>query len=318
MAKWSSAVLIPNQHSNTSPALAVIGGTLHLAYEGGDEHKIRLARFVDRQWTPPLNLGFVTYFSPALADPGVLLFKAWRTRDIMASFLRATGWSQPESRYGSTDDAPALARNDQGWHLVHRYLDSTTMNHIVIDGPPDFPPCVGGSLPGESSRAVGIGELNGRIYVVHSGKSSNNLYWTVCARGGGFYGDEQIPNQGSRDRAALASWGGVLHMVHPGDSSNDLWHSTYDPARAAGTQWSTNVKIGLQSGHAPALAAMPDGLHMVFKQGATLYHAAYNADGSPPGPGGTPPDPPGPPDPPDPPDPNDPHDPRKPRRPRDP
>src|SRR4030095_10720954 len=104
MAKWSSAVLIPNQRSNSSPALAVIGATLHLAYEAGDGHKIRLARFVDRIWSPPQNLGFETGYSPALAAPGVLLFKEWSGKNIMASFLGAAGWSRPEPRYGGTRD----------------------------------------------------------------------------------------------------------------------------------------------------------------------------------------------------------------------
>ena len=48
-------------------------------------------------------------------------------------------------------------------------------------------------------------------------------------------------------------------MVHLGDSSNDIWHSTYD-----GGSWTENVLIRNQkSKAAPALAVLQDRLHMV-------------------------------------------------------
>ena len=37
-----------------------------------------------------------------------------------------------------------------------------------------------------------------------------------------------IPDQLSKAAPALASTGGLLHMVHLGNTSNDIWHSTYD------------------------------------------------------------------------------------------
>lgn len=63
----------------------------------------------------------------------------------------------------------------------------------------------------------------------------------------------------SKATPALAEFGGRLHMVHLGDSSNDIWWSTYD-----GTNWTENRKIPDQKSKAtPALAAFGNRLHMV-------------------------------------------------------
>jgi len=42
------------------------------------------------------------------------------------------------------------------------------------------------------------------------------VWWTPNVR---------IPNQSSKASPALANFQGRLHMVHLGDSSNDIWHS---------------------------------------------------------------------------------------------
>ena len=72
----------------------------------------------------------------------------------------------------------------------------------------------------------------------------------------------RIPNQQSWAPPALAYGGpegAQLHMVHLGDSSNDIWHS-----RSDGNSWSPNVRIpNQQSWASPALALYDGLLHMV-------------------------------------------------------
>ncbi|MBI2686043.1 MAG: hypothetical protein HYX27_06985 [Acidobacteria bacterium] len=59
------------------------------------------------------------------------------------------------------------------------------------------------------------------------------------------------PNQKSKASPALAAEGAELHMVHLGDSSNDIWYSVFD-----GGTWIANVTVHNQrSKAAPALAA---------------------------------------------------------------
>ena len=76
-------------------------------------------------------------------------------------------------------------------------------------------------------------------------EASANLHSKVGRQGGeqGVYCDiggssqQRIPDQQSKAAPALAATPGVLHMVHLGNSSNDLWHSTFN-----GSPWTTNVK----------------------------------------------------------------------------
>ncbi|HEX8853917.1 MAG TPA: hypothetical protein VF754_10545, partial [Pyrinomonadaceae bacterium] len=66
---------------------------------------------------------------------------------------------------------------------------------------------------------------------------------------------------------------GVLHMVHLGSGSDDIWHTTF-----VNGQWTPNVRIpNHQSGKPPAMASAPDGLHMVHKgQGSDrIWHSIY-------------------------------------------
>jgi hypothetical protein len=85
-----------------------------------------------------------------------------------------------------------------------------------------------------------------------------------------------IPNQKSKAAPALAMFNGHLHMVHLGDSSNNIWHSIFD-----GSSWSPNVTIPNQkSKTTPALAAFNGHLHMVHLGDSSnnIWHSIF--DGS--------------------------------------
>jgi hypothetical protein len=63
-----------------------------------------------------------------------------------------------------------------------------------------------------------------------------------------------VNGQLSKASPALAEFDGGLHMVHLGDSSNHIWHSTFD-----GSDWSPNKPIPDQlSTASPALATFED------------------------------------------------------------
>jgi hypothetical protein len=83
-----------------------------------------------------------------------------------------------------------------------------------------------------------------------------------------------IPHHKSTSPPALAEFGGRLHMVHLGDSSNDIWHSTFN-----GTSWTANVKIPNQKSKAsPALAAFGGRLQMVHLGDSSndIWHSNVN------------------------------------------
>lgn len=88
--------------------------------------------------------------------------------------------------------------------------------------------------------------------------------WTSNVRTGGK----------SKASPAIAEFSGLLHMVHIGDESNDLWHATFD-----GTSWSQEVRIPDQrSKAAPALAVFGNRLHMVHLGNSSndIWHSSFD------------------------------------------
>jgi hypothetical protein len=86
----------------------------------------------------------------------------------------------------------------------------------------------------------------------------------------------EIADQSSKASPALASFGRQLHMVHLGNSSNNIWHSWFD-----GSRWTRNVQIPDQSSKAsPALASFGGRLHMVHLGNSSnnIWHSWF--DGS--------------------------------------
>lgn len=69
----------------------------------------------------------------------------------------------------------------------------------------------------------------------------------------------RIQNQSSRLGPAQAVAGDHWHMVHTGQSSNDIWHTKFD-----GQSWSPNVRVPDQKSHTqPAIAGLGGSLYMV-------------------------------------------------------
>jgi hypothetical protein len=87
----------------------------------------------------------------------------------------------------------------------------------------------------------------------------------------------KVPNQLSKASPAVGVLGGRLHMVHLGDSSNNIWHSS----TSSGDVWTPNVTIPNQkSKAAPALATLGAKLHMVHLGDSSneIWHSIF--DGS--------------------------------------
>jgi len=82
----------------------------------------------------------------------------------------------------------------------------------------------------------------------------------------------EIPNQTSKTSPSLAVYNGRLHMLHLGETSNEIWHSIYD-----GAAWSPNQRIGAQS--AGAVAFAEGGLAVFldqYQQGDGSYPILYS------------------------------------------
>lgn len=104
--------------------------------------------------------------------------------------------------------------------------------------------------------------------LMHYSPGGFAINWTI---------NQTIPNQRSKKRPAIAEFNGELHMVHLGNSSNDIWHSW----STDGVNWSTNVKIPSQKSKAtPALEIFGNELHMVHLGNSSndIWHS-WTTDG---------------------------------------
>ena len=105
-------------------------------------------------------------------------------------------------------------------------------------------------------------------------ESSPLKHWIYA---NGQWEGKDIEDQLSKTHVALSSFQGRLHMVHLGESSNDLWYSTYD-----GSRWTPNVKIpGQKSKAAPSLAVWNNQLHMVHLGDSSnaIWHSINKGNG---------------------------------------
>ncbi len=87
----------------------------------------------------------------------------------------------------------------------------------------------------------------------------------------------EIPNQKSRAASALTFFNGRLHMVHIGEESTKLYHSTFN-----GTNWSAESVVPNQKSRAaPALAIFNGLLYMahIGEESNSIFLSTFNGTG---------------------------------------
>lgn len=242
--RWPDA-LVPYEieavpKSKASPALAAFANVLHMVHLGDSTND---------------------------------LWHAWSTD--------GETWAADERIPGQQSKAaPTLATVGGELHLVHLGDSSNNIWHSwTVDGRHWEP---NRQIAGQKSKAPpALAEWNGALHMVHLGDSSNDIWHSQSADLRTWSENQRVKNQHngvqkSKASPALAAFNGELHMVHIGDSSNDLWHAfTSD-----GTNWTEEKIPGQQSQTAPALAAFGGELHLVHlgDSSNTLWHS-HSADG---------------------------------------
>ncbi len=86
----------------------------------------------------------------------------------------------------------------------------------------------------------------------------------------------RIPNQKSKAPGALASHNGLLHLVHLGDSSNNIWYSVW-----GGESWSDNIRIPDQKSKAACALGSHNGLlHLVHLGDSSnnIWHSVWDGE----------------------------------------
>ena len=236
---WRAGSVIEAQLSRASPALSTFGSGLHMVHLGDTSNEIWWSIFDGTLWRRPGGA------------PG--------NEPIPGQLSKTT---------------PALAVYNNQLHMVHLGDTSNEIWWSIYDGTswnkPDGTPG-NEPIPGQLSKATpALAVYNNQLHMMHLGDTSNEIWWSIYDgtswnKPDGTPGNEPIPGQLSKATPALAVYNNQLHMVHLGDSSNDIWWSIYD-----GTSWNKpdgtpgNERIaGHRSQAAPALAAFGSALHMV-------------------------------------------------------
>ena len=110
------------------------------------------------------------------------------------------------------------------------------------------------------------------------GNASWEIWHSTSANGRDWTPDVKIGQQ-SKDTPALARSGGVVHLAHLGESSNQVWHATYNGAAG---KFRSNHQTNQLSRQQPALAAGALGadpaliLAHIGDESSRLYASRYN------------------------------------------
>ncbi len=201
----------------------------------------------------------------------------WRMGSEIQTWGEDFFWAHIESQYGfrhkGTAALCAVAKRDSGEAAGTNYVSETEWGTDLVVGPYDGVRSLCSALWGgqvrvqlvQAGNACGTWEEGPPTLTFQPPPAPPVITWTP---------NVTIPDQQSKASPALAAFNDRLHMVHLGNSSNDIWHSTFD-----GTSWSPNVTIpDQQSKASPALAAFAGKLHMVHLGNSSndIWHSTFD------------------------------------------
>lgn len=236
-SSWSTNVRVPNQQSKATPAIVEHNGLLHMVYLGNTSNELWHSTFNGTSWTTNVRIPNQQSKSrPALISYAGRLHMVHQgntSNDLWYSTFNGTSWSPNMRIAGQASKAtPAFAVLGNALYMAHL---GNTSNDIWIStlGASGWSP--NERLGGAKSKSTpAFATFNGNLCIVHTGDESNDL-WLSIFDGNNYTRDIQLTGRSSRTSpaaATLLSRGAraQLHVVHIGESSNDLWHGVI-PAR---------------------------------------------------------------------------------------
>jgi hypothetical protein len=253
---WRPGSVIERQSSKAPPAVVSYGNRLHMVHLGESSNDIWWSIFDGVLWRTPSG------------EPG--------NEKIPGQKSKAT---------------PALAVFNNHLHMVHLGDSSNDIWWSIYDGvswnKSDGTPG-NERIPGQKSKASpALAVFNNQLHMVHLGDSSNDIWWSIYDgvswnKLDGMPGNERIPGQKSKASPALAVFNSQLHMVHLGDSSNDIWWSIYDGGswnKPDGTPGNERIP-GQKSKTAPDLKLFNGALHLVHlgKTSNNIWTSTYRGN----------------------------------------
>lgn len=161
-------------------------------------------------------------------------------------------------------------------NTIGPYDYASAMHYATRGRAVDWRP--GSVIESQSSKAApALALFNDRLHMVHLGDSSNDIWWSIFdgvswKKSNGSPGNERIPDQKSKASPTLAVFNNELHMVHIGDSSNDIWNSTF-----SGTWAANRRKYNGKSLASPIMAALAGKFYMLHMGESTrIFQTLYD------------------------------------------
>lgn len=289
IAQWTYNVQIPGMLSQQSPALAAWNGSAYLNHSSDGDTGIWWARYQPSAWNPDARVDSqASSATPSLAAFNGLIYmfhvsgNSGATQVWYSRFDPVTQrWSPDSMMSYQSVGTPTIQAFHSKLHIIGVTPGSKQLWHATIDGSGTPTP----SMPMGamySATPVALAVLDNRLYMVHRtgifntmvlNSSSDGDEWGLDVQiGGGFNGGPQT----TPDQAAIAAYGGVLHLVHNETDHPGIWWSFYTPSTGV---WSAEVAFPSNQsmqGFA-ALAALPTQLLMVHHGGVenTLWYSVF-------------------------------------------
>jgi hypothetical protein len=282
---WRAGSVIEGQLSKAAPALAAFDLGLHMVHLGDSSNDIWWSIFDGTLWRRPNGTpgdqripGQQSKTTPALAvynNQLHMIHLGTSSNDIWWSIYDGTTWNRPDGTPGNVQipgqqskATPALAVYNNQLHMIHLGDSSNDIWWSIYDGttwnrPDGTPGNV--QIPGQQSKATpALAVYNNQLHMVHLGDSSNDIWWsiydgTTWRRSDGTPGNERIRGHRSRAAPAVAVFTNRLHLAHIGESSNNIWNSSFD-----GNEWGADRRrYDGQSSAGPAMAAFGGRFYML-------------------------------------------------------
>ncbi len=274
MEQWSTPVAIQNQTSKTGSALALINGHLNLIHLGNSSNQLWQSVWNGLKWSDNTQIGQESNGRVALTNSGLLVYRSRYAEPdgsyglVQSVSLGVQGaWTRsgPLPDKITTDDAPAAVATSTSTVVVRQvpHQDYLMSNSNYGVGPGGVHFIDSGVLTVYSAKPPALASNGYSFDVIYTYKGSKDLW----------HGSRPISGQSTKATPAAAYHKGVLHMVHLGASSDDIWHTMFVNGR-----WTENERIpNHYSGETPALASAADGLHMVHKGQSSnnIWHSIW-------------------------------------------
>lgn len=266
---WSSPELFPDQHSATTPALAVFGDGLVYAQRGigHDEGLSWMAYDPETGWSDITRIDNQSSHSPpALATYYNHVHCVYRgsgnDQRLFWTIFNGRSWTQVQALpYGmQSSSSPALAVfNNTLFCAFRRPGNSDNRLMFTTLGPKsgwseprEFPHDV--LSPTGPALAAGLDTL----FCAYENASDGRLLWTEF-NGHNWAAPQQIGVAVTRNRPALVNFNGNVLCIHRGTSGNILWASTFNRHWSnPGGSWSGWQDTGLRSALEPAVVVYRD------------------------------------------------------------